>query len=115
MPDYWKEPWITASTEALRLLSLSVIELKDLPERFAFELPQNMSGFSGEVDHGVMLNGDHAISVIISSEQITEGKVSIRASFEVSYQGEILVQPRPMWSGPNTESLNSWVYGYEPQ
>ena len=115
MPDEWKKSWVFASREAIRLANLSVEEIKLLPENTDVELPETLQGLSCNIDHGVMLNGCHIVNVIISSNNLIEGRNAICASFEIPHEGQILIQPRPMWSGPNTESLVRWVHGYKPK
>jgi hypothetical protein len=115
LPAFWKEPWVMASTEALKLLTLAEPRIKELPAKASFELPAEYQGFVGEIEHEVMLNGWHVITVAIKPPSLVNGISGIAARFEVTHEGEKLAQALPMWSGPNSEGFVWWVHGYEPQ
>ncbi len=75
MHERWKEPWVLVTNEAKHLLNLSIENIKALPESAKLELPAHMEQFSGEIEHGVMLNGEHTIYVVISSNELIDGKM----------------------------------------
>jgi hypothetical protein len=115
LPELWRAPWAFASEQALKLLALSIEELTALEQNTPLDLPAHLNEFNAIIEHGAWMNGTQSIAVIVSSDTLVAGKDSIRAYFELSFEREISVQPRPLWSGPNSESLAYWPYGYEPE
>lgn len=115
LPSQWKLPWQVASAKALRLSKLSRAALSEMPRESTFQLPQEMQGFEGVIEVFAMLTADITIRIIVKSNELIGNKEAISAEFEVTENGTTILQPWPMWSGPNNESLAWWKYGHDPK